>query len=366
MTDKDRKDKNREEEIKEAAAQIMSYKDLLVSTPKREINANHIGLDIGTSKVVLAEQSDKKMKFYSERNAFINVDYTRFTQDILQKNEIRHYKNGNSLIVYGHGAEIFADMMNSETRRPMRKGLLNPKESEAIEIIKEIIEDLLSNLSDNHGSKICFSIPGASKNAESDIIYHETVIRRLLNDKGFNTKSINEGLAVIFSELEEENFTGLGISVGGGMCNVCLAFLSVPVLTFSISKGGDYIDDAVSSVTGEVNTRVRRIKENDLDLTSKPRNEVEDALHIYYEDLILTLVKTLKDNISQTSKIPKFEKPIQIALSGGSVMPNGFKKRFEYFLKQEEFPLKVSEVKISSDPLNATSKGALLAASYED
>ncbi|MFW3147052.1 MAG: DUF362 domain-containing protein, partial [Thermoplasmatota archaeon] len=49
---------------------------------------------------------------------------------------------------------------------------------------------------------------------------------------------------VVFSELEDENFTGLGISAGGGMCNVCLAYLSIPLVTFSITKGGDYLDDA--------------------------------------------------------------------------------------------------------------------------
>ncbi|MEA1933427.1 MAG: hypothetical protein U9N60_03205 [Thermodesulfobacteriota bacterium] len=35
--------------------------------------------------------------------------------------------------------------------------------------------------------------------------------------------SINEGLATVMSELAHDNFTGIGISMGGGMCNVCLS-----------------------------------------------------------------------------------------------------------------------------------------------
>jgi hypothetical protein len=54
------------------------------------------------------------------------------------------------------------------------------------------------------------------------------------------------------------------------MCNVCLAYLSVPLVSFSINKGGDYIDDATASVTGTINTRVRGIKENGFDLQKKP------------------------------------------------------------------------------------------------
>ena len=59
---------------------------------------------------------------------------------------------------------------------------------------------------------------------------------------GYKAVAINEGLAVIFSELEDQNFTGIGISCGGGMCNVTLAYLSIPSIMFSITKGGDFID----------------------------------------------------------------------------------------------------------------------------
>ena len=66
--------------------------------------------------------------------------------------------------------------------------------------------------------------------------------------------AINEGLAVVFSELEDENFTGIGISCGGGMCNVALAYLSIPSIMFSIPKGGDFID-ALGGLGGQ---RARR------------------------------------------------------------------------------------------------------------
>ena len=63
---------------------------------------------------------------------------------------------------------------------------------------------------------------------------------------GYQVKSINEGLAVIYSELESTNYTGIGISCGGGLCNVCVAYLSVPVMSFSIPKAGDYIDNSAA------------------------------------------------------------------------------------------------------------------------
>lgn len=360
MVDKSAKSKKEKETIEEAFEQIVNTgNDTAVESERA------VGVDIGTSKIVIASKNSGRDQFASQRNAFLSVEYSKFTQGILEQNKITHSKIGDMLVVYGDGAEVFANMLNTETKRPMKSGLLNPKEDNAIEIMKEIINDLVTP-SNTSGTPLCFSIPGVPKDTDTSIIYHEAILKRLLDKKGYNSKSINEGLAVVFSELEKENFTGIGISAGGGMCNVCLSYLSIPHLSFSIKKGGDYIDNAVASITGEVNPRVRHIKENSFDLMKTPENEIEDALLIYYDDLIMSLVKAIKESIAQTSKIPKVDSPLPIVLSGGTVKPSGFKKRFETFLEQSDFPLDISEVRIADDPLNATARGALIAAMYED
>ncbi len=350
---------------KENAKVKQAFEQIVKSSDKVD-NAidDAVGVDIGTSKIVVATRNNNKDLITSQLNAFIAVDYSKFTEGILKQNEISHSKMGESLIVYGDGAEIFANMLNTETRRPMQKGLLNPKEENAIEIIKGIINDVVVS-PDAPESPLCFSIPDVNEDLNADIIYHETILKRHLDEKGYKSKSINEGMAVVFSELEKDNFTGFGISAGGGMCNVCLSYLSIPHISFSITKGGDYIDNAAASVTGEVSTRVRDIKETKLDLTKKPTNDIEEALHVYYDDLIITLVNAIKSSIAQTSKFPKVESPIPIVLSGGTAKPIGFQKRFEMFLKKDGFPLEISEVRMAEDPLTATAKGALIAAMYE-
>jgi hypothetical protein len=43
-------------------------------------------------------------------------------------------------------------------------------------------------------------------------------------------------------------------------------------------------------------------------------------------------------------------------------MPRGFLERFTALLAAEDFPLTLSEVRVSADPLHATARGALMAA----
>ena len=55
--------------------------------------------------------------------------------------------------------------------------------------------------------------------------------------------------------------------MGGGMCNICLSYLSFPVITYSIPMAGDYIDEMVGKSVGEPATKIKVIKEEELNLT---------------------------------------------------------------------------------------------------
>lgn len=326
-----------------------------------------VGLDLGTSSVVSARQNGRGIQSEAELNAFIELPTSRFTEQILHQNEIDFVRENGHLVVFGNGAFRFANMFNTETRRPMRHGLVNASEPYAQKLLEVIVGKLVGKpRSKSQPELVCFSVPGAPKGAPSSLVYHEALMKQMLEGKGFEARSINEGLAVVFSELEKENFSGIGISFGGGLTNVCLAYLSVPVFTFAVDKGGDDVDEAVGEVTGETATRVKAIKEEGLDLTHKPRSKVGGALHIYYEDLIETVVETIAEALSSAERMPKLDRPLPVVLGGGSALPKGFAQRFARVLEASKLPIALGEVKLAREPLTATARGALLAALYEN
>ena len=55
-------------------------------------NERVVGVDIGTSKIVFSEKKNGKIDFSSQRNAFISVDYSKFTEKILNQNQIKYHK----------------------------------------------------------------------------------------------------------------------------------------------------------------------------------------------------------------------------------------------------------------------------------
>jgi len=322
-----------------------------------------IGLDIGTSRLVTATGTNTEPIFQSQLNAFLALPFSRLTEMALRRERIAHEAQKENLIILGNDSDRLANLFHLETRRPMIRGLLNPNESGGSSIMRQLLTTLLGQ--NGEGRRVCFSVPGAPSNAPHELTYHEATIRGILTEMGFQASTINEGLAVVLAELEDTNFTGLGVTFGGGMCNVCLAYLSMPVFSFSVSKGGDFIDESAAGVAGEGATRVRAIKEHSFYFNGFYADQVKQALTIYYDDVIGSVINALAEYLSKPRNVPRLDRAVPVVISGGTSLSRGFKDRFEALLKVAELPLAISEIRTAADPLNSTAKGALVAALAE-
>ncbi len=325
-----------------------------------------IGLDVGTSRIVLAKPDGEGYQFHSQLNAFVTLPYSKLTAGVLEKEGIPHKVAGEEILVYGDASERFADLFHVETRRPMLEGMINPDEPEGLAVVRSIVE-ILTGGGPAPGQKLCFSVPAPPLGSDGSLKFHEAALQQTFSEAGYEVRSLEEGLAVVYAELEDSNYTGIGVSCGAGLSNVCLAYLSVPVVSFSLPKAGDQVDARAAAAAGEVATRVRVLKEQFFSLNGRPEGgslpgKLRQALQIYYDDLIRSLIEAMKQAFEQQRALPRLGRPIPLVLAGGSALPAGFRDRFEQALRQSDFPLTVSEVRMASDPLNCTAKGALVAA----
>lgn len=318
-----------------------------------------VGLDVGTSRICLAKRVDDNFHFETQLNAFVTIPASKITENVLAKERVPHSVRGSDIVVHGNESDRFADLLNVETRRTMDKGLLNPAEPDSLDMLRKITESLLGPGKERQ--KLCFTVPAAPIGSEENLTYHEATLHQLFADLGYEVKSINEGLAVVYSELESTNFTGIGISCGGGMCNVCLAYLSVPVISFSVPKGGDYIDSSSAAAIRDLATSVRVEKEKGFRFNGFFENKVYHALSVYYDDVIQSLVKSMRDAFTNAAHLPKLKQPVPLVLSGGTAIPPGFQERFEKTLRASDFPIELSEIRTAADPLHSTAKGTLVA-----
>jgi hypothetical protein len=267
-----------------------------------------IGLDVGTSRLVVARGTAGEPVYESQLNAFVSIPYSRITAATSQREDVPHTVEMEEIIVHGNESEKFTGLLNAEIRRPMHGGVLDPKEPAGLKMLRKILTRMLPD----RPQKICFTVPAAPLGGEDALTYHEATLRQMLGEMGFEPTSINEGLAVVYGELESSNYTGIGVSCGGGLCNVCLAYLSVPVVSFSIPKAGDYIDASASQVTGERANRIRLAKEDSFHFNGFFADKMQQVISVYYDDMIRSLIGALKEAFARTSNLPSSTGPSRL------------------------------------------------------
>jgi len=242
----------------------------------------------------------------------------------------------------------------------MSMGILNPSEGESISIIKLIVQNILWEPRQK-GEVCCFSVPANPVDKNQDTIYHRSVFEGILKASGFEPVVIDEGYAVVLSELEYKNFTGIGVSCGGGMVNVCASYRSVPLISFSMTRGGDWIDKSTAKVLNMPISQVTTIKEQGMNLKT-PRNREEEALAIYYRNYIRYFLENMAQVFTKAQETPQFSEPVDIVFAGGSSLVGGFIDVVKEELRNVQLGLTINDIKLSEDPFTSVARGCLFQA----
>jgi hypothetical protein len=328
------------------------------------------GLDVGTSFIVMSEQGSKGLIFKEFRDAFYVIKpSTPVANKMIEKGlkgKIFIRDTDGSFILLGKDAIEKAVERNETARRPMYRGVVSVKEKDAKRILAFILKEVVGKATEAN-EKLVFCVPAQPIDQEDDdfdVGYHEDVVKTILSEVGYDAKSINEAEALCYAELEGDDYTGIGISCGAGMTNVCVMLNGEPTVVFSTTKSGDWIDRMSSVATGEPDSVVQIEKEAGGFKVGHPNdNPVLNAVSSYYERLVEYTAKQLSYALSNHKSLPKFKKPIKIVVAGGTSQADGYIESLSQKLTECNFPLSISEISMSANPLHAVAKGCLIAAS---
>ena len=247
----------------------------------------------------------------------------------------------------------------------MSRGVVSAKEKDAKRVLAFILKEVAGQASEQN-EKLVFCVPAQPVDQEDedfDVGYHEDVVKSILAECGYDARAINEAEALCYAELSEEDYTGIGVSCGAGMTNVCVMLNGEPTVVFSTTKSGDWIDRMTAIATGEKDSVVQAEKEGGNFIIGEDHdNPVLSAVSSYYDRLIDYTTKQLSFALSSHKSLPKFKNPLTIVVAGGTSQASGYLEKFTEKLSENNFPLPIKIVRHSSDPLHSVSKGCLIAA----
>lgn len=345
-----------------------------------------VALDVGTFFLVKSrlDEIGNDTEFTVQRNCFLQTVTSDDTEEILKENKWAYVKHGDDYYIIGEHAIQLKNLLTlnskdkeilvtkvGDLRRPMKSGVLNTGEEKlSVAIIQKLIGNLLGP-PQGKNECLCFCAPGDAVDQNITTVFHKTMLTSFMKSLGYDVECINEAMAVIYSERpvaddpNEEGgiapFSGLAFSFGSGMSNCCFAYKKLPLISFSVAKGGDYIDQEASKVAGLDVSAMTRFKETKLNLNNIDYSDMRQAaLDIFYQNLIEhALTNTINKFNQLTTKI---ESSIEIIIAGGTSMVPGFLDKFKQILGTLEVPFTIKNVRMAKNPFYAVSNGCLIKA----
>lgn len=321
-----------------------------------------VGLDCGTMTLIASFANDQQITYRAQRDAFFDVENNHMSKTMLDKLNANYIESEDKrdLFIIGNEALQLANFFNKEIRRPLAKGVISTKEKEALGMIKVILKALVGNPL-KEGEILHYSVPAEPIDSDFNVAYHDNVLNTFLASFGYKPVAMNESLAVGWAELGDENFSGLSISFGAGMCNFALMFMGISETNhqWSVCRGGDFIDTNAATALGLKASRITTIKESGIDLKN-PKGREQEAIRIYYENLIKYACNAIEKKANSSNDLPNFPEPITVVVSGGTSKAGNFEVLFEEELKTKRLPFQIKQIKKASDQLNSVAKGCLL------
>lgn len=330
------------------------------------------GFDCGTYTLVCCKRNEKNEFSYKyEVNAFLEMALkdNGFVFNMMKKSGVPLILREDTGVAYALGdsaIQMAYSMPQIELKRPMKDGCVNPKEANAFQIMSIMMHSLLEDVKEEK-VVLYYTVPANAVNVQTDADYHgkilEAIFKAYKSESGFTVEArpVNEALALAYAELGDKNYTGIAISFGAGMVNVCFAMYGAPIFTFAIANSGDWIDQMAAKATNEAVAFINQEKKN-VDLGAEPTTLVQRAIQTQYRLMLEKTMTGLKKGLAENAAKARMDTPIDIVIAGGTSMPKNFDIMFKEILISAQLPIKIGNIIKPSDPLFSVARGALLVA----
>jgi hypothetical protein len=328
-----------------------------------------VGLDVGTMNFVAAKFTPSGTEYQRVKNAYIDLDVENVKTLRMSDIKFVQFPQQSDVVVLGDMSFQMANLFKQEVKRPLSKGLISPGALRVQYVLKELITNVLGKPAEN-GEHCFYSVPANPIDLlDQDVKFHQNLFSQIIASQGFTPHATNEAMAIIFSQCQEFNYSGIAMSFGSGLCNVATSYRGVMGLNFALSRGGgDWIDIHAAKATGSTSARICALKEKGGFSLADPPNDKPDleAIALYVRTLIQHCLEKVAEKLRQEQN--DHLETLPLVVSGGTTLADGFmdifNEEFKTLRKKGSIPSVAKIIKVER-PLDAVADGLLVLARYE-
>ncbi|WP_312907722.1 hypothetical protein [Natronosalvus caseinilyticus] len=170
---------------------------------------------------------------------------------------------------------------------------------------------------------------------------------------------IGKGFAVVYDQLDEDNYTGLGVCIESQTTSVGLSYYGVPVLTCSLARGSDWLVERAAAQTDHAPDQIASILEGFTLDPSAATGDVESALARAHDELVADLIALIRARAGDADFQRGLSVPVAVA---GDQAVVGIEFLLGGRFDAASLPFSIRGVRLAENPAESPVRGALEAA----
>ncbi len=335
-----------------------------------------IALDFGQYQIRSLRRKDKTLVSRHVRAVYSVLSDSPERRKMLEKVNIPYAVSERELLIIGDAAAEYSQMFQVPCVPLFPNGQVPTDDPPARQILGAVVDSLLPEPSEKN-EKCGMTIPSSSASKSVGVIDDTTrFLFQLVQLRGYEPVIVSAGMAVVLAELVGNSFTGIGMSIGAGSCDVSLAHHGVEIARCTVPRGGDWIDEQMAhqwknyswDVTGNQyldTDNVSRWKQGFKGSVMEPNNVQEQLLSNLYSELLVHVIQEVSTALSSERRVQNSPSPLSLVCSGGMTRITGFEKLLQNQLLKTPLPVDIDDVRISTRSNHTIARGCLIQAELE-
>ncbi len=314
-----------------------------------------IGLDLGTTQFRSLRLLDNEIVGRRCRAVYVALSNTAGHRRLLEQSGAKFASCGDDLVLFSDLALEWADILNLPVMALLPGGRVPQSDPVARQILTLMIDAVLP-IAERPGDVCCLTVPGGHDIHQNELPYDVRFFQQLVALRGYQPKLISPGQAVVLAELSTASFSGIGISFGAGTCQIGVIHCGRELASCSfhdclIDHSTDRIEQTTSP-TGHDPIPVDRT-------LRAARDQV----------LVRALTETLtaaRDELEQQEVNRWLAQPTHIVCTGRPTTEPGFSHLFAQVWNSLEWPMKVGQLRVTTDAIYSIARGCLIQSRLEN
>ena len=335
----------------------------------------NIALDVGSHEFRSLRIDGGRLVARCCRSAYVVLDDSESTREILKQVGISWAVCDGQLIVYGDAAERVSQLFRIPCLELLPGGMLPADNPPVRQMVATLVESLVGR-ADENGAMCALTLPVTTNSGGDWKNQQREFISRLLKLQGYVPLELSSPQALVLAELGEQTFTGIGLVFGAGSSQAGLIHRGNVLAQCDVPYAGNWIDLRLARAQQVHFWDVRGNKYLDVNTTNAwkhvfngslraPVSSRDQQLADLHRGMVEFLLREAAMKFGPEIKRFGIVESLPVVISGGTARIPGFADLVRDVLPTVSLPVRIGDVQLSAENDYTVARGGLIRVELE-